>query len=105
MTADAFTAVKLRPAVFKFYGLVAAVGTGYGASSAPYTFCGIKLREQYGVPFEDIGGIAQGVKSGAYDVFYGTDAQLRQIVVQSGFQIVYDPVAVLHHRGGNLDRT
>ena len=75
-----------------------AVCAGNLAASAADAAFPVELGENHGIPLQCICGGAEGVQGQAHGLFDAGKALFRQVQVQASFQIVDDPVAVLHHR-------
>ena len=88
VAAHTFLAVKNRSTLFvQSDGLMTAIGAGYSAAATAKAGSIIKFGEKNGIPFQYIGGIADGVESKPCDVFYGIKALCMEIVIKTCFQI------------------
>ena len=97
MTAYTFLSVQDRTAVFVHPdGLVPSVRTGNRASAAAYTFVAVEFGEDHRIPFEHIGIFADIIQGSSPDLLNAVETFFRKVIVEAGFEIVDDAVAVLH---------
>ena len=82
---------------------MAAVRAGNHAASAADALLPMKFREYDRVTLQHIGGIADGIQGKASRFLHAGKAFFSQIIVEPGFEIVDDAVAILHHRRRDLN--
>ena len=104
MAANAVFPVQYRSAILIHPDcLMSSILAGNPAPAATNAAFPDKLRKNDCVPFQRISRIAQCVQSKTDRLCHVSEAFLRQVHIQACFQVVYDPIAVLHHSGCNLD--
>ena len=81
---------------------MSAIGAGYSAAATAKAGSIIKFWEKNSIPFQYIGGVADGVESKSRDFFYGIKAFFMEIVIKSCLQIFNYTIAVLHDSGSDL---
>ena len=86
---------------FHDQSLMAPVHTGYTASAASHAMGFVKNRITYGIPVQILSTYDPGQRF-SYKSAYPPKTGAAQIFFQAGFQILNDPVAVFHHRSGDL---
>ena len=82
---------------------MAAIRAGDHAASAADALLPMEFREDHRVAFQHIRRLADRAQSKATRLLHTGKAFFREIQVESGFEIVDDAVAVLHHRRRDLD--
>ena len=79
------------------------VGTGDHTAAASDALLPMKLRENNGVAFQNIGRITDSIQRKPHRLADLGKALLRQVIVEPRLEIVDDAVALLHHRRGDLN--
>ena len=104
VASHAFRTDKFRLAglQIEFYGLVATVIAGDGTSAASYALLLVETWKEYRIPLQFI-MLHDGVLGYAYQGWNTSEPHRSHVIIQTGDQVLDDPVAILHHCSGNLE--